>query len=452
MPPKRTRQSSAEPDATAKRARLEAEGAAASTATSAPLSPVSEMSDVESESGTVVNISGTPSIQESPDVGNAATVAVSPSIPSAMALSPRSVAPAVASDRLAGTESAAPPSNEPRAESIAGCNNEIEAIKILSILGVEPGALAGVSLPTLNAIIQSMTKSAAAKRVPTTDLQAAVAPAGVEHTQSATVYDPSGGAHGPEMTNAVNALVDIGVAANRLSGWTIAEMKRLRIILRWSDEKRRVYNIDSAHLKLDWGVPAPFNNTSNVLCVAGTPNPVTFWITGEVSSQFWVDQEGWPHMRPAISVQPLIDCTTDFCRTQLNELCMPIGSCNPLAKLVDLFGPAQVKASRWMTERATKGQPAKTIEFKAVYDARKTLRDKTLLQQLNVGQLKLRDFVVLEVQVGRYATKDEGTSDVKGKKRNMDRWQSFYDLQAVYKFKDAIQADDAAPVVADFEI
>ncbi|KAJ6482086.1 hypothetical protein C8R47DRAFT_950842, partial [Mycena vitilis] len=180
-------------------------------------------------------------------------------------------------------------------------------------------------------------------------------------------------------------------------------------------------------LKLDWGVPAPFNNTSNVLCVAGTPNPVTFWITGEVSSQFWVDQEGWPHMRPAISVQPLIDSTTDFCRTQLNELCMPIGS----SKLVDLFGPAQVKASRWMTERATKGQPAKTIEFNAVYDARKTLRDKTLLQQLNVGQLKLRDFVVLEVQVGRYATKDEGTSDVKGKKRNMDRWQSFYDLQAV---------------------
>ncbi|KAJ6475028.1 hypothetical protein C8R47DRAFT_1076095 [Mycena vitilis] len=101
---------------------------------------------------------------------------------------------------------------------------------------------------------------------------------------------------------------------------------------------------------------------------------------------------------------------------------------------------------------ATKGQPAKTIEFKAVYDARKTLRDKSLLQQLNVGQLKLRDFVVLEVQVGRYATRDEGVSDAKGKKRNMDRWQSFYDLQAVYKFKDAVQADDTAPAVADFEI
>ncbi|KAJ6498472.1 hypothetical protein C8R47DRAFT_307757 [Mycena vitilis] len=440
MPPKRTRQSSTEPDAAAKRARLNAEALPSTTTTSAALSPVSEMSDVESESGTIVNDSGASSAQEALGAIGTSVVAASPASPTDHIEVAATTAPSV-SDGL-------PMAGTTGSESIAGCNNEIEAIKILAALGVEPGALAGVGLTTLNAIINSMTKTVAAKAVPAAVEEPTVNPAPTVAALSTGVYDPAGVLQSPEMTGAVDALVDIGVAANRLSGWTIAEMKRLRIILRWSDEKRRVYNIDSARLKLDWGIPAPFNNTSNVLCVAGTPTPVTFWITGEVSSQFWVDQEGWPHMRPAISVQPLIDSASDFCRTQLNELCMPIGA----SKLVELFGPAQVKASRWMTERATKGQPAKTIEFKAVYDARKTLRDKSLLQQLNVGQLKLRDFVVLEVQVGRYATRDEGASDAKGKKRNMDRWQSFYDLQAVYKFKDAVQADDTAPAVADFEI
>jgi hypothetical protein len=90
-----------------------------------------------------------------------------------------------------------------------------------------------------------------------------------------------------------------------------------------------------------------------------------------------------------------------------------------------------------MNTRATKGQPAKTNEFKCVYDARKTLRDKALLQQVNVGQLKVHDFVVMEARLGRYAVKEEGAPDIKGKRRAMDRWQAFYDLQAVYKIKDA---------------
>jgi hypothetical protein len=109
------------------------------------------------------------------------------------------------------------------------------------------------------------------------------------------------------------------------------------------------------------------------------------------------------------------------------------------ATVADQFGPSQVKASRWMNTLAVKGQPAKTFEFKAVYDARKTLRDKKLLEQLNVSQLKIHDFVILEVRVARYFLKEKDSgSDGKGKKRAVDHWQAFFDLQAIYKIKDAI--------------
>jgi hypothetical protein len=141
-----------------------------------------------------------------------------------------------------------------------------------------------------------------------------------------------------------------------------------------------------------------------------------------------------------------------------------------LAKVAEQFGPSQVKASRWMNVRSGKGEPSKTTEFKAVYDARKSLRDKSLLPQLHVGQLKLHDIVVMEVRLSRYAVKEESSSDSKGKKRSMDRWQAFYDLQAVYKVKDAVgkcfrnfainivliscttEVKDVVVPVADFEI
>ncbi|KAJ7648170.1 hypothetical protein DFH06DRAFT_997444, partial [Mycena polygramma] len=188
-------------------------------------------------------------------------------------------------------------------------------------------------------------------------------------------------------------------------------------LLSWADGKRHIYNIHTARVKKDWGVASPFNNTSNIICLEGTSKPVTFWIPGEVSGLWFFNQEGYPAPRPAITVQPLAGGVPEFCRSQLHEL---------------------FKASRWMTTRAMQGQPAKTQEFKAIYDARKTLRDKAVLQQLTIGQLKLRDFVVLEIRIGRYAVRDEGAADAKGKKRQMDKWQAFYDLEAVYKIKDAI--------------
>ena len=90
-----------------------------------------------------------------------------------------------------------------------------------------------------------------------------------------------------------------------------------------------------------------------------------------------------------------------------------------------------------MTTRGQNGQPGKTLEFKEIYDARQVLRDKSLLQQLTVAQLKQRDFVVMEVRLCRYAVREEGAKEEKGKRR-MDNWQCFYDLLAVYKIKDAI--------------
>ncbi|KAJ6457524.1 hypothetical protein C8R47DRAFT_995613, partial [Mycena vitilis] len=206
--------------------------------------------------------------------------------------------------------------------------------------------------------------------------------------------------------------------------------RRLRVLLMWADEARHTYSIDRAPNDKDWGIPSAFDDQSNTLCVAGSSTPLNFWVAGEIAAQWWADSEGMPAARPAISVQPMKDSIPDYCKTLLNELCRPANSSQ--------FGPSQIKASRWMNTRAAKGQPATTHEFKAVYDARTALRDKTLLQQLHVGQLAIRDIVVLEVRIGRFPVRQEGGSDTKGKKRAMDRWQAFFDLQAIYKVKDAM--------------
>ncbi|KAJ7082092.1 hypothetical protein B0H15DRAFT_748820, partial [Mycena belliarum] len=178
-------------------------------------------------------------------------------------------------------------------------------------------------------------------------------------------------------------------------------VRRLHTVLGWADSESKIWAIDRAPSNKDWGIAAPFNDTSNILCLEGTSTRVTCWVTGEVSAQYFYDNEGYPAQHPAVGIQPMSDNVASFCKTQLNELSMPTGS----SKVADQMGAGQVKASRWMNERGKKGQPAKTFEFKAVYDARKTLTDKHLLLQLSVGQLQLHDIVVMEVEIHRYPVK-----------------------------------------------
>ncbi|KAJ7902446.1 hypothetical protein B0H13DRAFT_2335495 [Mycena leptocephala] len=328
--------------------------------------------------------------------------------------------------------------------------DEISAIKILSKLGIEPGALAGVGLPTLNAVIASITRGG-----PVSGPESVVKDSdSVSRHDAVNPITVGSGAQTVAAASFANVgtplqdLVDLGVAASRVESWTEHEMKRLKVLLQWADPTRNTYSIDKGPNKKDWGVRAVFVDSSNTVCAAGSTDPLTFWVPGEIASQWWFDNEGYPASRAAISIAPMVDSISEYCKNQLNELCMPTGS----SKVAEQFGPSQVKASRWMNVRSGKGEPSKTTEFKAVYDARKSLRDKSLLPQLHVGQLKLHDIVVMEVRLSRYAVKEESSSDSKGKKRSMDRWQAFYDLQAVYKVKDAVEVKDVVVPVADFEI
>ncbi|KAK7027678.1 hypothetical protein R3P38DRAFT_3190740 [Favolaschia claudopus] len=325
---------------------------------------------------------------------------------------------------------------------------EVDAVKWLNKLGVEPGAVAGAALPTLNAILSAVRANAvgattlpdARRAVGLPADNARVAPA--EGTCVTSADDIAA------KVSILQELAQAGVLTTRVASWSVAELTRLKVLLHWIDVKNNTFDITHTPAKCAWGLPTAFNDTSNTLCVEGTSTPITLWIPGELAGQWWVDGEGYPTSRPAVSVAPMAEQAADYCKAQLNELCMP----NNSSKVVEGFGPSQVKASRWMTTRATKSTPASIQEFKAVYNARKTLRDKALLQPLPLAQLKIRDFVVMEVRVGRYAQKDEGQKDDKGKRRAMDRWQTFYDLQAIYKIKDATEPFSAAPEVADFEI
>ncbi|KAJ7602625.1 hypothetical protein DFH06DRAFT_1152726 [Mycena polygramma] len=384
MPPKRTRQSSTEPDIVAKRMRTHNDDR---ITLPQHLSPVSDMSDIESEEESPAYApptKATASLTSTTDVA-------APSVETA-SITPQSLAhteivataPAQVSPNTEATAVNAPeqPLEVRASTDVAGGRTEAEAMKILNLLGVEPGALVGVGLQTLNAIINTMTKTVPAPK--SNDLATAAADNGAVATAPAKA-GPDDPVVAAALVTALDALVEVGVARERLVGWNVDELKRLKVLLSWADGKRHVYNINTARIKKDWGVASPFNNTSNIICLEGTCKPVTFWIPGEISGLWFFNQEGYHAPRPAITVQPLVGGVPDFCRSQLHEMCMPTSS----SKVAEQFGPDQVKASRWMTTRATQGQPAKTQEFKAIFDARKSLRDKAVLQQLSVGQLKL---------------------------------------------------------------
>ncbi|KAJ7439169.1 hypothetical protein B0H11DRAFT_2254096 [Mycena galericulata] len=108
------------------------------------------------------------------------------------------------------------------------------------------------------------------------------------------------------------------------------------------------------------------------------------------------------------------------------------------------------KATRWMTSRGKKGEESRTSEFEELYDARTALKDKSLLTKLPVNDLKEHDIALMEARIGRYAVK--ASDSMKGKSRVMDRWEAFYDLQAVYLIKEAIDHVPTPVPVLDLEI
>ncbi|KAJ7927867.1 hypothetical protein B0H13DRAFT_2312040 [Mycena leptocephala] len=439
MSPKRTRQDSAQPESAPKRTRTDYSNA------DPPLSPMSDLSESE--------------LTDSPDIG-LADAPVATTVPGGR-IAPEAPTSAAVEAISTVTESViAAPSAGATAPVVAigpTVSLDVQTLNRLTAMGVNPSAVAGIDPAVLKTLF-NLGPAAGATAVhvaeqPTTSTQAVTPEPGdkpvrvAATTATATVIenadDPA------DQAKALLALAKVGVVASRVQRWSVAELKRLFAILMRVDDERKIYSINRGPNNKDWGVPAAFENNSNTLCAAGTSDPLNLWIAGEVAAQWWVDNDGFPAARPAISVQPMAANLPDYCKTMLNELCMPPNS----STVADQFGPSQVKASRWMNTLAVKGQPAKTFEFKAVYDARKTLRDKKLLEQLNVSQLKIHDFVILEVRVARYFLKEKDSgSDGKGKKRAVDHWQAFFDLQAIYKIKDAIEVEEVRPVFDDFEI
>ncbi|KAJ7301337.1 hypothetical protein DFH08DRAFT_724372, partial [Mycena albidolilacea] len=178
------------------------------------------------------------------------------------------------------------------------------------------------------------------------------------------------------------------------------------------------------------------------------------WVPGEVTNQYFYDDNGAPAKRVAISVQPLSGRLHDTSKNLLNSLSSPRNTSAA-------FGPDQFRATRWMTVRGQRGQPSSVIEFSDYYDARTVLKDKLLMEKIGVNQIMEHDLVLIEARIGRYNSEPAG--EARGKKRVMNNWQTFYDLQAIYLIQNAsgecrfycvapiliLASAVAAPVVAD---
>ncbi|KAJ7868200.1 hypothetical protein B0H14DRAFT_3861564 [Mycena olivaceomarginata] len=329
---------------------------------------------------------------------------------------------------------------------------EAAAVVLLNSVGAEPGALVGLDLAGLNAVYRSLLHERIAAGLLPTLPRVAAAPALRGRDVPVATVLPAGApvnAHASlpttlpeEMSSALEAFSKLGVPADRLTGKDFGQMRRLYSILTYFDHTRCVGTLDRVRVpgEWDWGLSSAFNDASNLLCAKGSSKPLTVWVPGEVTNQYFYDDNGGPAKRVAISVQPLSGRIHDSSKNLLNSLSSPRNT----SLVAAAFGPDQFRATRWMTVRGQRGQASSVVEFSDYYDARSALKDKLLMEKIGVNQIMEHDLVLVEARIGRYNS--EPASEVKGKKRVMNNWQTFYDLQAIYLIQNASAVP--APVVA----
>ncbi|KAJ7887532.1 hypothetical protein B0H14DRAFT_3430577 [Mycena olivaceomarginata] len=308
---------------------------------------------------------------------------------------------------------------------------EAAAIVLLNALGAEPGALVGLDLAGLNGIYRTLVNDRlAAGLLPATPATAAAA-------------SLAAGPIALRPNSALEAFAVVGVPTERLAGKTWDQKRRLYSIMTYFDKARCISTLDRVQIpgEWDWGLSSAFNDASNFLCAKGTAKPLTVWVAGEVTNHYFYNDSGAAAKRVAISVQPLSARLHNTSKELLNVL-----TCLRNTSLVAAaFGPDQFRATRWMTVRGQRGQASSVVEFSDYYDARTVLKDKLLMEKIGVNQIMEHDLVLIETRIGRYNSEPAG--EARGKKRVMNSWQSFYDLQAIYLIQNASAA--ATPVVVN---
>ncbi|KAJ7086501.1 hypothetical protein C8R44DRAFT_752539 [Mycena epipterygia] len=335
---------------------------------------------------------------------------------------------------------------------------EAKAVALMSTVGVEPGALVGLGLATLNALYRVQLEERIAAGITPKDPTAIHVGGSIGDVRAVDVAASGNALVKPNATathvlsvaqaflnsTARDVMGTISVLPERLLYWDIALMRRTYTIGTFVDHGRAVYTVDKVPVESTWGPMKTFEDTSNFVCAPNSSKPVSIFIPVEVSNAYFFDLEGFPAKRAGLSGQPISSHIQNFCKKQLNMLCMPRNS----SVVADAFGPDQVRVTCWMTSRGLKGQPSTTKEFTDFYDARQTLKDKSLMQKLSIESIKTHDIVIIEARIARYAVQAPGDSSEKKGKKAMTRWQAFYDMQAVYLLKDAFDVP-APSVVAD---
>ncbi|KAJ7340537.1 hypothetical protein DFH08DRAFT_963423 [Mycena albidolilacea] len=300
------------------------------------------------------------------------------------------------------------------------------AAVLLNGLGAEPGALVGLDLAGLNAIYRTLLhEKIAAGMLPTVPRSAAAAGSTSPAVSSSAKAPASLPTILPaDMRTALETFSRVGVPAEKLAGKDLSQMRRLYAIIIYFDKTRCVGALDRIQVPgdWDWGLSSAFNDASNLLCAKGTSKPLTGGSLGAISVQPLLVAPRHQHEPAELSEQPR--------NTSL---------------VAAAFGPDQFRATRWMTVRGQRGQPSSVIEFSDYYDARTVLKDKLLMEKIGVNQIMEHDLVLIEARIGRYNSEPAG--EARGKKRVMNNWQTFYDLQAIYLIQNASAV--AAPVVAD---
>ncbi|KAF8209809.1 hypothetical protein K438DRAFT_1753441 [Mycena galopus ATCC 62051] len=371
--------------------------------------------------------------------------------------------PNTAGPAHAATAGSTSPTTDPFAitRAFPDATTESQAVALLNALGAEPGALVGLDLQGLNGLYRivlqdkllrlpksqtilhpepMLVASAGPGPVPVPhhpvdrpelqpqDPRTPFPVARVHGTNRTGVEAPHTGVSAfsaalhdlPDARDAALAIFNsLGISSDYLVQFTDTELKA-----------RHIFPLHALPASVDWGVPTSFDNASNLLCEKDTSDPLIGWALGEVTYGGWLEPGGMPAARVMLAIQPISTHTVPSCIALLQGTAMPRQS----SRVVATFRPEQIKATKWMNHCAQGGAPAEVVKFAECYDATAALRAKEAMVKLNPEDINVHDLVLVEVKIGWWnAEKSDGTY----KKRVMNTWQSYFELQAFYLIKKA---------------
>ncbi|KIM91124.1 hypothetical protein PILCRDRAFT_1327 [Piloderma croceum F 1598] len=230
-------------------------------------------------------------------------------------------------------------------------------------------------------------------------------------------------------------VVDVHVAPESIQEYSDELKKCILTFLGYQNTKSNIYALSLLPAEAKWGVDRPFNDKSTLLCKPGTNSPYLLWVVGRISRLWFFNAKGETAEHASIHVVPLTDGAAQKACKVICNLSKPA-----IASTEDSW--ANLRATKWLTERV-RGQGEPTVKtFSEVYDARQEFGPKAEMACRDISEFSIRDLVLLELRIRHYRVKTdeelkaaESSTRYKLRATNWERWRARYEIHAISLLK-----------------